>query len=51
MKTPLFVFLGVVEIGSDANINTLKSRLESSFSNIVEELEFEIKDELLIVTC
>jgi len=50
MKTPLFVFLGVVESGTDANIKTLKSRLEDSFSNVVEEVKFEIKDELLIVT-
>jgi hypothetical protein len=50
MKTPLFVFLGVVEIGTDANISILRNRLEDSFSNTVEELKFEVKDELLIVT-
>ncbi len=50
MKTPLFVFLGVVEAGTDANISILKSRLENSFSNTGVESKFEIKGELLIVT-
>jgi hypothetical protein len=50
MKTPLFTFLGVVENGTDADISTLKSRLEYAFSNIAQEVKFEIKEELLILT-
>ena len=50
MKTPLFVFLGVVENGTDANIVTLKVRLKNLLLNIGAELKFEIKDELLTVT-
>jgi hypothetical protein len=50
MKTPLFVFLGVVEKGTDANISTLKRRLEVAIPNLISESKFEEKGELLIIT-
>jgi hypothetical protein len=50
MKTPLFVFLGVVENGTDANTSILKERLENAFQNLPGELKFEEKEDLLIVT-
>lgn len=49
MKTPLFVFLGVIEKGTDANISALKRRLEVAIPNSTSELKFEEKDELLII--
>jgi hypothetical protein len=47
MKTPLFVFLGVVENGTDANIGTLKIRLENYFSNMIEELKLTLHPNLI----
>jgi hypothetical protein len=50
MKTPLFVFLGVVENGTNANLEILKERLSLDFQRLPGELKFEIKGELLIIT-
>lgn len=47
METPLFVFLGVTESGTDANIRILKTRLERSLSKYSAQLKLD-KEELVL---
>lgn len=49
METPLFVFLGATESGTDANIRTLKTRLERSLSNYTDQLKLDEEELLLTV--
>jgi hypothetical protein len=49
MKTPMFIFLGVVENGTNANLEELKDRLAFAFQDLSVSLTFEIRGELLAI--
>jgi hypothetical protein len=50
MKSFIFVFLGVTETGTNANIKTLQAKLEESLAKHIQPIKFTLKDELLILT-
>jgi hypothetical protein len=47
MRTSLFVFLGITETGSDADINLLKSRLEMVLEEHIQPIQIELMEDLL----
>jgi hypothetical protein len=49
MKTPLFVFLGVVESCTDANIGILKNLLEAALSKFLQQIKIDEKPDLIII--
>ena len=50
MKSPIFVFLGVLAEGANSDISFLKSNLEVALAPHMGQLKFDIKGDLLIVT-
>jgi hypothetical protein len=50
MRSPIFVFLGVTEPGTNANINTVKERLEAWITASCHEIVVELKNDLLTIT-
>ena len=47
---PIFVFLGVTELGTDANISVLQERLEKLPAEYNQPIKIEPKGDLLILT-
>lgn len=50
MRSSIFVFLGVTEKGTDANINIFQERLEGTLPDLSHQMRFEPKGDLVILT-
>jgi len=50
MRSSIFVFLGVTERGSDANIKIFQERLEATLPTLSFQMRFEPKGNLVILT-
>jgi hypothetical protein len=50
MRSSIFVFLGVMERGTYANINIFQERLEATLPDLSHQMRFEAKGDLVILT-
>lgn len=50
MRSNIFLFLGVIETGSNANLTILKARLEEALAQNFQPIQFNLKETQLILT-